>query len=229
MVEVTAGEPDERVLGRRWTVRLDAVGRGSTAVRVSCSRPSCAEQRLPSAAVGRAAAIAHLKAHLRAAAGPRAQAYCACRTASCHTHIASTDGRARAEPWRCGGAVVLAVLTDREGRWWQAMECCSRCAAARRWALRWAIAAARPTAADGSRCSGQEGRLQETRTAVLPRPTASRRTVHLRPSTRSSGSPAVTSTISCSRLPFHVPAAAPAAPWTRCAATGLTVCGERPL
>ncbi|MFF3940551.1 hypothetical protein [Streptomyces phaeofaciens] len=130
MVEVTAGEPDERVLGRRWTVRLDAVGRGSTAVRVSCSRPSCPEQRLPSAAVGRAAAIAHLKAHLRAAAGPRAQAYCACRTASCHTHIASTDGRARAEPWRCGGAVVLAVLTDREGRWWQAMECCSRCAAA---------------------------------------------------------------------------------------------------
>ncbi|SCF90762.1 hypothetical protein GA0115255_110802, partial [Streptomyces sp. Ncost-T6T-2b] len=33
-------------------------------------------------------------------------------------------------PWRCGGAVVLAVITDREGRWWQVMECCSRCAAA---------------------------------------------------------------------------------------------------
>ncbi|MEU8963498.1 hypothetical protein AB0C89_17575 [Streptomyces sp. NPDC048491] len=26
--------------------------------------------------------------------------------------------------------MVLAVVTDREGRWWQAMECCSRCAAA---------------------------------------------------------------------------------------------------
>jgi hypothetical protein len=25
---------------------------------------------------------------------------------------------------------VLAVITDREGRWWRAMECCSRCAAA---------------------------------------------------------------------------------------------------
>jgi len=34
------------------------------------------------------------------------------------------------EPWRCGGPVVLAVITDRAGRWWQALECCSRCAAA---------------------------------------------------------------------------------------------------
>ncbi|MCX5340359.1 hypothetical protein [Streptomyces atratus] len=130
MTETTASELDERVLGRRWTVRLDAAGRGSAAVRVSCSRPSCAEQRLPSAAAGRAAAVAHLKAHLRAAPGPRAQAYCACRAESCHTHVRPADRQMRAEPWRCGGAVVLAVVTDREGRWWRAMECCSRCAAA---------------------------------------------------------------------------------------------------
>lgn len=130
MTEGTAGELDERVLGRRWTVRLDAVGRGSTAVRVSCSRPSCAEQRLATAAAGRAAAVAHLKAHLRAAGGPRAGAYCACRAESCHAHVSPDDRQARAQPWRCGGAVVVAVLTDREGRWWQAMECCARCAAA---------------------------------------------------------------------------------------------------
>ncbi len=52
MTEAAASELDERVLGRRWTVRLDAAGRGSAAVRVSCSRPACAEQRLPSAAAG---------------------------------------------------------------------------------------------------------------------------------------------------------------------------------
>ncbi|MFE7779074.1 hypothetical protein ACFU5O_35435 [Streptomyces sp. NPDC057445] len=130
MTEVTASELDERVVGRRWTVRLDAAGRGSTAVRVSCSRPSCGEQRLPSAAAGRAAAVAHLKAHLRAISGPRTEAYCACRVESCRTHIRPTDRHERAQPWRCGGAVVLAVVTDREGRWWQAMECCSCCAAA---------------------------------------------------------------------------------------------------
>ncbi|MFF1547957.1 hypothetical protein ACFVYK_30590, partial [Streptomyces sp. NPDC058291] len=130
MTEAAASEQDERVRGRRWTVRLDAAERGSTAVRVSCSRPSCAPRRLPSAAVGRAAAVTHLKAHLQAAAGPRPQAYCACRAESCHTHIRPDDRRTRGEPWRCGGAVVLAVLTDREGRWWQALECCSRCAAA---------------------------------------------------------------------------------------------------
>ncbi|MEU1180880.1 hypothetical protein ABZ464_25185 [Streptomyces sp. NPDC005820] len=125
-----ASELDERVLGRRWTVRLDAVGRGSTEVRVSCSRPSCAEQRLPSAAAGRAAAVAHLKAHLRAAAGPRTGAYCACRIESCRTHLSPDDRQMRGQPWRCGGAVVLAVVADRAGRWWQAMECCARCAAA---------------------------------------------------------------------------------------------------
>lgn len=39
--------------------------------------------------------------------------------------------------------------------------------AARRWALTWASAAARPAAADGRRCSAQAGRLHEMRTAVL--------------------------------------------------------------
>ncbi|MFD7626760.1 hypothetical protein ACFV7Q_12120 [Streptomyces sp. NPDC059851] len=130
MTEAMASELDDRVLGRRWTVRLDAAGRGNAAVRVSCSRPSCAEQRLPSAPAGRAAAVAHLKTHLRAVSAPRADAYCACRADSCRTHIRPADRQLRAEPWRCGGAVVLAVVSDREGRWWQAMECCSRCAAA---------------------------------------------------------------------------------------------------
>ncbi|GKQ34736.1 hypothetical protein [Streptomyces sp. A012304] len=130
MTQAAVSELDERVPGRRWTVRLDAVGRGSAAVRISCSRPACAEQRLPSAAAGRAAAVAHLKAHLRAAPAPRPGAYCACRADGCHTHLPDTGRHARAEPWRCGGPVVLAVITDREGRWWKAMECCSRCAAA---------------------------------------------------------------------------------------------------
>lgn len=125
MTQAAVSELDERVPGRRWTVRLDAAGRGRAAVRVSCSRPACAEQRLPSAA-----AIAHLEAHLRAAPAPRPGAYCACKAESCHTHLPDTGRHARAEPWRCGGPVVLAVITDREGRWWQAMECCSRCAAA---------------------------------------------------------------------------------------------------
>ncbi|OII70040.1 MULTISPECIES: hypothetical protein [unclassified Streptomyces] len=130
MTEATANELDERVLGRRWTVRLDAAGRGSAAVRVSCSRPSCTEQRLPSTAAGRTAAVAHLKAHLKAADGPRADAYCACRSDSCRTHVRPDEREGRGQPWRCGGPVVLAVLADREGRWWQALECCSRCAAA---------------------------------------------------------------------------------------------------
>ncbi|WP_331753880.1 hypothetical protein [Streptomyces sp. NBC_00826] len=130
MTQAAGSELDERVLGRRWTVRLDAAGRGSTAVRISCSRPACAEQRLPSATAGRAAAVAHIKAHLRAAPAPRAGTYCACRAEGCHTHLPDTGRHQRAEPWRCGGPVVLAVVTDREGRWWQAMECCSRCAAA---------------------------------------------------------------------------------------------------
>ncbi|MFF9572045.1 hypothetical protein [Streptomyces sp. NPDC014685] len=130
MRKAPVSELDERMPGRRWTVRLDPVGRGGTSVRVSCSRPACAEQRLPSAAAGRAAAVAHLKAHLRAASAPRSGTYCACRAEGCHAHLPDTDRHARTEPWRCGGPVVLAVTTDREGRWWQALECCSRCAAA---------------------------------------------------------------------------------------------------
>ena len=130
MTEASASGLDERVLGRKWTVRLEAAGRGSVAVRVSCSRPACAEQHLPSAAAGRAAAVAHLKAHLRTVTVPRAEAYCACRAESCRAHIRPEGRQMRTEPWRCGGAVVLVVVTGREGRWWQAMECCSRCAAA---------------------------------------------------------------------------------------------------
>ncbi|MFF9200927.1 hypothetical protein ACF1AE_03700 [Streptomyces sp. NPDC014986] len=130
MAQAAVSELGERVPGRRWTVRLDPVGRGGAQVRVSCSRPACAEQRLPSAAAGRAAAAAHLKAHLRAAPVPRAGTYCACRADDCRTHLPDTGRHARSEPWRCGGPVVLAVVTDRAGRWWQALECCSRCAAA---------------------------------------------------------------------------------------------------
>ncbi|MBT3154223.1 hypothetical protein HTV45_25690 [Streptomyces sp. CHD11] len=131
MTQAAAGsELDERVPGRRWTVRLDPVGRGSAEVRVSCGRPACDEQRLPSAAAGRAAAVAHLKAHLRATPAPRADTYCACRADGCHAHFPDTGRQARTAPWRCGGPVVLAVVTDRAGRWWQALECCSRCAAA---------------------------------------------------------------------------------------------------
>ncbi|KIF03597.1 hypothetical protein PL81_23345 [Streptomyces sp. RSD-27] len=148
MTQAAVGGLDERVLGRRWTVRLDAVGRGSTAVRISCSRPACADQRHPSAAAGRAAAAAHLRAHLRAAPAPRAEAYCACRIEGCRTHQPDAGRRARADSWRCGGPVVLAVVTDREGRWWQAMECCTRCAAATPGATA-AVTSQPPKAADG--------------------------------------------------------------------------------
>ncbi|MFF3159510.1 hypothetical protein [Streptomyces sp. NPDC057910] len=132
MVQVSPGEMDDRVLGRTWTVRLDAAGRGSTAVRISCSRPACVPERLPTTAAGRTAAVAHLRAHLKAIADPRAQAFCVCKAEHCHLHTpARFDERPQhGVPWRCGGPVVLAVVTDREGRWWRAMECCSRCAAA---------------------------------------------------------------------------------------------------
>ncbi|MGP2439335.1 hypothetical protein [Streptomyces sp. JW3] len=111
--------PGERVLGRSWMVRLDPAGRGSTAVRFTCTRPACPAQRLPSAAAGRSFAVAHLTAHLRAAAGPRGEAYCACRADGCHGHgDAAAVGRPSGAPaWRCGGGVVFAVLTDRAGRW----------------------------------------------------------------------------------------------------------------
>ncbi|MEV1048894.1 hypothetical protein [Streptomyces sp. NPDC049916] len=129
MESTATSELDERLPGRRWTVRLDPAGGGSASVRVSCSRPACTPQQFPAAAAGRAAAVAHLKAHLRAAPAPRPEAYCACRAEECRLHAQPTDSRPAA-PWRCGGPVVLAVVHDRQGRWWQVMECCTRCAAA---------------------------------------------------------------------------------------------------
>ncbi|WP_416971985.1 hypothetical protein [Streptomyces sp. 4F14] len=168
MTQGAVGEVDERVPGRRWTVRLDPVGRGSGAVRVSCSRPACAEQRLASAAEGRAAAVAHLKAHLRAAPPLKADAYCACRADGCGTHQPSTGRNTRSEPWRCGGPVVLAVLTDREGRWWQAMECCSRCAAATPGARTVATSQGAAPQAGASQAAEAAG----SRTAGRPAPTA---------------------------------------------------------
>ncbi|MFJ3541264.1 hypothetical protein ACIPQH_03840 [Streptomyces rubiginosohelvolus] len=150
---VEAHATNERVTGRRWTVRLDPVGRGRADVRVSCSRPACAAQVLPSAGAGRTAAIAHLKAHLRAGPAPRPSVQCACRAEECHTHIHPAGPRERPAPWRCGGAVVLAVITDREGRWWQVLECCSRCAAAHPTAkvVATAPAAEAPARGDGFR------------------------------------------------------------------------------
>ncbi|MFE2294116.1 hypothetical protein [Streptomyces sp. NPDC059452] len=129
-VEATAGGAEDRRVGREWMVRVDAADRGGAAVRVSCSRPACAPQLLPSAAAGRTAAVAHIKAHLQAAAGPRPEAYCVCKAEECRLHIRPAGPRDRTPPWRCGGPVVLAVVTDRQGRWWRAMECCARCAAA---------------------------------------------------------------------------------------------------
>ncbi|MFZ4282216.1 hypothetical protein [Streptomyces rhizosphaericola] len=129
-VEGTVGGLEERVAGRAWMVRLDPADRGGTAVRVSCGRPGCAPQVLPSAAVGRTTAVAHLATHLRAASGPRPEAYCACRADDCHTHVRTDGPRDRAPASRCGGPVVLAVINDRQGRWWRALECCARCAAA---------------------------------------------------------------------------------------------------
>ncbi|MFC9028946.1 hypothetical protein [Streptomyces arboris] len=129
-VEGTVSGLEERVVGRAWMVRLDPADRGGAAVRVSCGRPACAPQVLPSAAVGRTAAVAHLATHLRAAPGPRPEASCACRAEECHTHVRDDGPRDRAPALRCGGPVVLAVINDRQGRWWQALECCARCAAA---------------------------------------------------------------------------------------------------
>ncbi|MEE1752794.1 hypothetical protein [Streptomyces sp. SP18CS02] len=143
----------ERVTGRVWTVRLDAAGRGVMAVKVSCSRPACAPRRLGSVAQGRSFAAAHLGAHLRAAAGPRREAACACRAAGCQAH---TEGAAQGHAdaaWRCGGATVLAVVTDPAGRWWRAWECCSRCAAAHPAAQ--VVATAPPATASGTPDGGE--------------------------------------------------------------------------
>ncbi|MEU9547064.1 hypothetical protein [Streptomyces mirabilis] len=137
---VEAGTQQERVAGRVWTVRLDPYGRPSAgAVKLSCSRPACADQRFPGAAAGRKAAVEHVNlhlAHIRAGGGPRGQAWCACRAAGCAWHTpdptAGPRGGTRqpAGTVRCGGPVVLTVYADRAGRLWRIAEMCARCAAA---------------------------------------------------------------------------------------------------
>ncbi|MQS07632.1 hypothetical protein [Streptomyces alkaliphilus] len=135
---------EERVAGRVWTVRLDPDGRPAAgAVKLSCSRPACADQRVPGgAAAGRRAAVGHVNqhlAHIRAGGGPRGTAWCACRAADCAWHTPDPDtltkrpGGARPPGGtgvRCGGPVVLAVYADRAGRLWRIAELCARCAAA---------------------------------------------------------------------------------------------------
>ncbi|MCQ8772086.1 hypothetical protein [Streptomyces telluris] len=139
-VEASAWQ-EERVAGRVWTVRLDPDGRPSAgAVRLSCSRPACADQRLAGgAAAGRRAAIGHIKEHLariREGGGPRGDAWCACRAASCAWHTPDptagprTGAQLATAAVRCGGSVVLTVYADRAGRLWRIAEMCARCAAA---------------------------------------------------------------------------------------------------
>lgn len=135
-------QQDERVTGRVWKVRLDPYGRPSAGtVRLSCSRPACADQRFPSgAAAGRKAAVEHVNmhlAHIRTGGGPRGQAWCACRAADCAWHTPdpaagrpSGTTQPTAGVLRCGGPVVLTVYADRAGRLWRIAEMCARCAAA---------------------------------------------------------------------------------------------------
>ncbi|WP_282697161.1 hypothetical protein [Streptomyces sp. CC208A] len=136
MVEV--GTQRERVAGRVWTVRLAPHGLPSAgSVRLSCSRPACADERFPDATAGRKAAIGHVNAHLariRAGGGPHGEAWCACRAADCTWHTPDAGRRDGARPpagaVRCGGPVVLTVYADRAGRLWRIAETCARCAAA---------------------------------------------------------------------------------------------------
>ncbi|WP_327310094.1 hypothetical protein OG730_43780 (plasmid) [Streptomyces sp. NBC_01298] len=134
---VEAGTQEDRVTGRLWVVRLDPYGRPSAGtVRLTCSRPACAEQRLPSATEGRKAAVGHLNTHLaqiRAGGGPRPSAWCACRTTDCAWHTpdpTTLPGRKPAARPPCGGPTVLTVCADRAGRLWRIAEMCARCAAA---------------------------------------------------------------------------------------------------
>ncbi|WP_308789455.1 hypothetical protein [Streptomyces sp. 6-11-2] len=110
---VEASTQHERGAGRVWTVRLDPYGRPSAGtVKLSCSRPACADQRLPSTAAGRKAAVEHTNLHLariRADGGPRGEAWCACRAADCAWHTPDPTagprgGRGRQRD-RCGAAV----------------------------------------------------------------------------------------------------------------------------
>ncbi|EXU61722.1 hypothetical protein Z951_45625 [Streptomyces sp. PRh5] len=119
-VEAGAWQED-RIAGRVWTVRLDPYGRPSAgSVRLSCSRPACADQRFPGATTGRKAAVEHVNMHLariRTGGGPRGEAWCACRAADCAWHTPDTDTvvgprggvRPVVEAVRCGGPVVLTV------------------------------------------------------------------------------------------------------------------------
>lgn len=139
---VEAGtQPTERFTGRVWTVRLDPHGHPSAGVvRLSCSRPACADQRFPGGAgAGRRAAIGHVNghlAHIREGGGPRGEVWCACRAADCAWHAPGRDAgrrggtRPSAGAARCAGPVVLTVYADRAGRLWRIAEVCARCAAA---------------------------------------------------------------------------------------------------
>ncbi|MFF1697695.1 hypothetical protein ACFVXC_29455 [Streptomyces sp. NPDC058257] len=139
MVEV-GRQQDERVAGRVWTVRLDPYGRLSAgAVKLSCSRQACTEQRFPDGTTaGRKAAIGHVNthlAHIRTGGGPRGEAWCACRAADCAWHTPDPEtnrrvGSRQPDAVRCGGPVVLTVYADRTGRLWRIAEMCARCAAA---------------------------------------------------------------------------------------------------
>lgn len=137
MVLEAGTRQDERIVGRVWTVRLDPYGRPSAgAVRLSCSRPTCTEQRFPGGATaGRKAAIGHVNthlAHIRAGGGPRGEAWCACRAMDCAWHTPEAGRRGGTRPSaavRCGGPVVLTVYADRAGRLWRIAEMCARCAA----------------------------------------------------------------------------------------------------
>ncbi|WP_030906731.1 hypothetical protein [Streptomyces sp. NRRL F-5126] len=136
-----ADTQQERATGRVWVVRLDPHGRlAAGAVRLSCSRPACDDQRFSSTAEGRRAAVEHVNLHLsriREGGGPRGGVWCGCRAADCAWHTADApDGRhgGAARPAagavRCGGPVVLTVYADRAGRLWRIAETCARCAAA---------------------------------------------------------------------------------------------------
>ncbi|MEV6396654.1 hypothetical protein AB0M39_18030 [Streptomyces sp. NPDC051907] len=184
---VEAGAQEERVAGRVWTVRLDPSGRPSAgSVRLSCSLPACSDQRFPSAAAGRKAAVGHVNmhlAHVRAGGGPRGEAWCGCRAADCawHTPAAGAPAarRAGAGPAagaaRCGGPVVLAVYADRAGRLWRIAEMCARCAASMPGCrvLDTARPPARPTPA-GARAetAGRPGADQESAGAAARQGTA---------------------------------------------------------
>ncbi|MGW3044374.1 hypothetical protein ACWC9T_31000 [Kitasatospora sp. NPDC001159] len=173
--QAETGTQQERVVGRVFTVRLDPYGRPTAGtVRLSCSGAACTDQRFPSTAEGRQAAVEHVKLHvarIRAGGGPRAHAYCACLTGDCAWHLADLDTiagrrsgtRPTAGAVRCGGAAVLAVYADRTGRLWRLAETCARCAAATPGCrvLASAVPAARTTPAKAGPVSGKPVSAEE--------------------------------------------------------------------